>query len=424
MRAGNNIEVVFGGRPAAGRGCDFQDAVLMINGIKCCGNVEIHVTSDLWKRHGHNRDDKYNNVKLHVVLWENGGLPALLQSGISIPTVILGSAPAQFTIDRQGCPYTKRLSCSKLEDILCGCGLQRLSLKAGEFGSLIFTLGPQQALYAGICRALGYSKNKLPMSKLAELISFHKWQEMQGESIERKMAIIMGIAGLLPSQSGLSAELLPDNVTEKLEIEWNLCRGTEKRMRREEWCFSGVRPANSPLRRIAALCYLMSRITSNGLLAGKCLIQDRQCRKAVIALEAKLMLPNHGYWGCHYDFGKPLWRPQKLLGKGRADEIIINSILPFYLALAWMKGDNKLAERVANLYSVYPALPENELTRFMQKLLLPGGWQRTNSCMQQGMLHIFYQYCQTRNCSQCPVFMERRQGRGQRQAARCQTVPQ
>lgn len=419
---GNDIEVVFGGRQAAGKGCDFQDAVLKINGIKCCGDVEIHVSSDLWKKHGHDRDHKYNNVILHVALWEKGGLPALLYRGINIPTVILGSAPAQFSLRRQGCPHAERLSCSELEDILRYCGLQRLSVKARGFMELISIQGPQQALYSDICRALGYSRNKVAMSRLAELMPFRMWQEMQGEGIGRKMAIAMGISGLLPSQANPRAIVPSDSMAEKLEREWEFHRHTGERIERYEWCFSGIRPANSPLRRVAALCCLMDGSADKWLQDERDLMENIPDRRAAYAFEAKLMLSGPVYWSCHYDFGRPLRRPQMLLGRGRTREITVNSILPFFLARAWFDGDEEMTRRVADFYCVYPPLPENEITRYMQNLLLPGGWQHINGGMQQGLLHIFHSYCQTRDCSRCPVFMRRRQGWGQRQAARYQSA--
>lgn len=421
---GNNVEVVFGGRRAVNRGCDFQDAVLKINGVKCCGDVEVHVSSDLWKKHGHNHNKKYDNVILHVALWDKGGLPAQLHSGISIPTVILGSALSQFTLNRQGCPHAERLSCIELEDILAGCGLQRLSLKAGEFIAQISSQEPHQVLYAGICQALGYARNKMPMSKLAELMPFSRWKEVRGEGVEHKMAIAMGIAGLLPSQSRFMATWPSDRIIEKLELEWKFYQHTGERMQRPEWCFSGVRPANSPLRRVAALCFLMDKIEDSWLQNSRGLIERMNNREAASVLEAKLMLAGQDYWACHYDFGRPLRRPHMLLGRGRAREITINVILPFYLAMAWLKSDGTLADRVIELYSMYPASPENEILRFMQKLLLPGGWQQINSCVQQGLLHLFHNYCRERDCSRCPVFTRQRSGRGRRRAAHCLSVRQ
>ena len=44
---GNDIQVIHPGRGSTGAGCDFQDAVIEMNGERIVGDVEIHVTSDL-----------------------------------------------------------------------------------------------------------------------------------------------------------------------------------------------------------------------------------------------------------------------------------------------------------------------------------------------------------------------------------------
>jgi hypothetical protein len=88
--SGVRVQVLYPGRDSVRKGCDFQDAILIIDDKKVHGDVEIHVSSDLWHSHGHHRDPSYNTIILHVAMWEGGGLPATTQSGAIIPTVILG----------------------------------------------------------------------------------------------------------------------------------------------------------------------------------------------------------------------------------------------------------------------------------------------------------------------------------------------
>lgn len=48
-------------------GPDFSNARLKIGDTLWAGNVEIHINSSDWFRHGHQNDDVYTNVVLHVV---------------------------------------------------------------------------------------------------------------------------------------------------------------------------------------------------------------------------------------------------------------------------------------------------------------------------------------------------------------------
>lgn len=406
---GNEVEVVYGGRPVVGAGCDFRDAVLKIGGIKYCGDVEIHVGSDLWKKHGHDRNPQYINVILHVAMWDKGGLPALLPGGSHVPTVILSAAPGQFSFYRQGCPQLGLRSTVEIETIINRCGMERLSIKAEEFAGLICSVGPRQALYLGICRALGYSPNKVPMARLAGLLPCNWWQEMHDREPAFKLAAAMGTAGLLPSQSALAARF--DAVAAAAQQKWELYGYRGETMQRSEWCFSAIRPANSPLRRVAALCALMEKQDVIDLPRISDLIADTESRRLASRLEAWLMVGEQGYWAGHYDFGRPLQRPLSLLGRGRAREIVVNCIIPFFLAYAQEKGDRLLAEKVGILCHSYPALAQNEITRFMQSILTPGGVQQGKALRQQGLLHIFQSYCRTRECGRCPLSTRRRPDR-------------
>jgi len=409
--AGRSIEVVYGGRPAARPGCDFQDAVLGINGVKCCGDVEIHVTTDLWKKHRHDRNPAYNNVILHVAMWEKGGLPALMHGGREIPTVILNCVPVQpAAAHRPCCPHV-RWPGAGLMEMLTVCGLQRLAAKSREFEALICRDTPGQALYLGICRSLGYTRNKSPMEKLAGLLPLSWWHGAAAESREQKLAAAMGAAGLLPSQNEGVACSGPDGLAEALEREWHAGNYCGRPMQRSEWCFNYTRPSNSPLRRVAALCALMEKTAIGWLPYFRSLLEAADGSKAAALIGKSLIIKDKGYWSEHYDFGSHMNRPSAILGKGRAREITINSILPFYLAYGRHRRDDALVRKAAGIYTAYPVLPENEVSRFMKLQLMLEG-ERINGCRQQGLLHIFHTYCRTRECDKCPVSMRRRPGWG------------
>ena len=64
-----------------------------------------------------------------------------------------------------------------------------------------------------------------------------------------------------------------------------------------------------------------------------------------------------------------------------------------------------LAEKAKYLYGSYPSLMQNELTRYMGGLLRN---QAYGACRQQGLLHIYYTWCRTRECAACPVAMLRK----------------
>ena len=64
---GHRVEVLDPGLHNHNAGPDFFNAKVIINGTLWVGNVEIHDKSSDWYMHGHDRDQRYNNVVLHVV---------------------------------------------------------------------------------------------------------------------------------------------------------------------------------------------------------------------------------------------------------------------------------------------------------------------------------------------------------------------
>jgi hypothetical protein len=103
--------------------------------------------------------------------------------------------------------------------------------------------------------------------------------------------------------------------------------------------------------------------------------------------------------------------PGVLLGRGRAGEIAVNVVLPFFTALARQNKDIRLENRVLNMYLQYPALPANELTRYMSGILWSRHDGKAGACLQQGLIRLYHQYCRVKDCECCPVFISRKPAR-------------
>jgi len=67
--AGQSLRVIYPGKNSDAPGSDFQDAVIAVNRQTFKGNIELHVKSSDWHKHGHDRNPAYNGVVLHVA-WQ------------------------------------------------------------------------------------------------------------------------------------------------------------------------------------------------------------------------------------------------------------------------------------------------------------------------------------------------------------------
>jgi len=405
---GQQFRTIYPGRASHSRGCDFKDAVFTLNGQMISGDVEIHVKSSQWYSHGHHRDPKYNNVVLHVAWWHDNQSPTRLQNGKTVPTICLSTFPG-YPADELNqhlelcgnssisCPEAeKHLNADNLGKLLTLAGEKRFTAKAALFRQALRKEEAEQVLLRSIARALGYAQNAEPCEELANRLSLNSLQNDKPEST--RQALILGTAGLLPSQRHRPVE---DMETDKLEMIWQSMSLTET-MNEADWCFSQVRPDNFPTRRLIALSYLLTRHRQRGLLRG--ILQ--LARKAPSGaehrwLENGLVIAGPDYWRNHCDFGVAKKRSSALLGREKASEIVINAMLPFAYVWAEISSDLKLKRKAAEIYRRYPSRADNELTRHMKQQLLLKPNARLSACQQQGLLHIFKTYCRFRNCTAC-----------------------
>jgi hypothetical protein len=412
--SGQQFQAIYPGRASHHRGCDFKDAVFTLNGQTIHGDIEIHVKASQWYSHGHHRDPKYNNIVLHVVCWHDNKSPTMLQSGKTVPTICLSPFLGHHADELKclellgnssiSCPEAERhLNSNSLSELLTLAGEERLAAKTALFHQALIEENPEQVLWRGIARALGYTQNAEPCEELANRISLNFLQNVEPEN-STTQALILGAAGLLPSQRHRSIE---DTETDKLERIWQCVSLTEP-MNEADWCFSQVRPDNFPTRRLIALSYLLSRYRQTGLLRGMLQLLKKAPQGAEHRwLENGLVIAGPDYWRNHFDFGIFKKRSSALLGREKASEIVINAILPFACVWGEISSDLKLKRKAAEIYRRYPTPADNELTRHMKQQLLLKPGARLSACQQQGLLHIFKTCCRFRNCTACPVASNR-----------------
>src|SRR5690606_21959125 len=95
---GEKVVIVQVGEHNINAGPDFLYCQLLIGDKLWVGHVEIHVDGRDWTRHGHDQDERYNNVILHVVY--TFPIAAFRQDKIMIPTLLPSATPQQPLVDR------------------------------------------------------------------------------------------------------------------------------------------------------------------------------------------------------------------------------------------------------------------------------------------------------------------------------------
>ena len=420
---GEPIKIIYPGRINDDRGADFRDAVIATNGELIKGDIEVHVKSSGWRAHRHHKDPAYNQVILHVVMWDNTKAITNLQNGRSVPILAIHKyiSPISQSLDlayptatmTTPCrEATEHLSIGTMARFLDTAGEERFLAKASQFQADLAQMEASQCLYQGIMGALGYSKNKLPFLELARRLPLQLLESMaqskisEAECLTQEQALLLGTAGLLPSQrQGWCQEnRLEDRWINQWEKLWASCH-QPKAMSEDDWHLFKVRPNNFPTCRIAAMSHLVFRYRERGIFEEVVnMVKEVPLNRGYHQLEEGLMVTTNGYWASHFDFGLGgRINNTTLLGSRRAADIVVTIILPFTFAWGKTTCHTELASKALNLYCSYPKLAVNTIERHMSKQLGLNGQLVNSAQRQQGLIHIYNTLCTQGRCNCCPL---------------------
>jgi hypothetical protein len=436
---GREVRIIATGIKNEDSGPDFKGITIRLNEQIFHGDLEIHRAPEDWYQHSHHADPAYNNVVMHLVI----GPEKYKESAIRLDR---HPVPAQVFVDISDDQYTllakqyHLYSPKEPPDSICRLrkksdnfkvsvidhfSRERLQAKAARFAEQRQTSSWNQILYIGIMEALGYSKNQVPFRKLAQSIPFEALKrEFHGvskeESLLRPLGLLMGAAGLLPSQDkSFDWRKIKDEDTQtyvsQLEDVWAeySTRLGLKSMQQEEWHFFRLRPSNFPTRRLAGASLILQQFTSDGILEIMLKIIEGlkdNYQQLIKELENLFVCQTGGYWATHYRVEEKVpelanEKTATLVGKDRARDVVINIILPVVLAYANEIEDSLLKINLLQLYHVYPKISPNSIIKEMSKQLF-GEIKQINQSIktaarQQGMIHLYKLYCHRGECDRC-----------------------
>ena len=132
-----------------------------------------------------------------------------------------------------------------------------------------------------------------------------------------------------------------------------------------DWHFFKLRPQNFPTVRLAAGSRLLNRIINKDLFNRilKLFTDHSDTKKLIVQLRNEIIVKGEGYWATHFTFNKSTKTPLNyFIGIGRADEIIVNIILPIGLSFHTFQSlsyvievyrGNQKAEKHFGIYALY-----------------------------------------------------------------------
>jgi len=322
---GDELEVFSAGMAHTDGGPDFQNARIRIGDTTWAGNVELHLSSADWKKHGHHTDGAYDNVILHVVYQDNQ--PLVMPDGRRVPTLELKDrVPADLYLRYHQLIHGQQQfipcqgSINTVEDItmrnwLTRVLVERLEKKsAAVIKELENNRGDwEETFYRLLAANFGFKINALPFELLARtlpqlILAKHKNNALQIE------ALIFGQAGFLDDDFN-------DEYPRKLKEEYSFLRKKHhiNPIEKHLWKFLRLRPQNFPTIRLAQFGALV--INSSHLFSKVLEIKDVKLLRDLFA-----GIRINSYWDNHYRFDVESKTSAKNMGGAAIDNLLLNTV--------------------------------------------------------------------------------------------------
>lgn len=394
---GEPLEVLNPGRRNYDAGPDFFNAQVKIQGVLWAGNVELHLTSDDWYRHEHDRDPAYNTVILHVV-GRSTGRKIFTAAGELVPEVALDFPVALLD------SYDALANSVKWFPIRCGerfgdvpellrhswldtLLFQRLDQRCQRVKHYLDLFGADtdQVFYALLARALGGKVNAEPMEQLAKALPLRALLK-HANNPEQVEAMLFGVAGLLPSAYD-ETDGEEGRYIAVLRREFGLLQAKFQLSVLDPavWKYARMRPQGFPDIRLAQLAAIIHAMPGN--FASRL---DNDADKL-------FRIQPSAFWATHYRLGKPATKAAaKTIGGDMRRRIVVNAIVPYQLSAARRYDDEQRNDRAIERLRGLP-MEDNKYIGLWREIGLPPADEGD----AQALIELTTKYCEPHLCLRC-----------------------
>jgi len=391
---GEPLLVQFPGKKNTNAGPDFEEAKVRIGSTLLVGNVELHLKTSDWYRHGHQHNKAYDNIVLHVV-WEND-LPLDEKSNVPvmemrnhIPEHILNNYEAlQYTLQTIPCAaHLAEVNILTKEAWLSRMLAERWEMKFAEWDDLLkLNAGDWRVLlYWRLAANFGFKTNAVPFLLLA--------QSLPVNILGRHHKNLFQIEALFFGQAGMLDQEFTEEYPFKLKQEYQYLQRKYKLepITSHLWKFMRMRPANFPSIRIAQFAalvhqslHLFTQIISSSSLAD---------------LEQLFEVSASDYWDNHFRFEEAQnGNSAKNFGTESIQNVILNTIAPIRYMFSSRSGLGDHCETSVELLEKLSAEKNKIINEWISLKWLP-----ENAAQSQALIQLFNNYCSHKKCLNCSI---------------------
>jgi len=391
--SGDPVVVLYPGDHNKDSGPDFINARVKIGETTWAGNVEIHILSSDWFRHGHHNDKAYENIILHVVYQIEHHVNA--KQVLKIPTLEMMNQFPRHILERYDLMMRNHLwiPCINLlentkrpEFTLCtpSLVLERILLKCEEIRRFWEWCGHdwEETFYRFLSTNFGFRINGLPFELLAKSLPLNLIKRHAGNVLQLE-ALLFGQAGLLNSDYKDPYPVLLSSEYRFFKNKYGIASipGTA-------WKFLRLRPSNFPTIRISQFAAF---IQSTGGRFFQLLDSS-----SIVEIQNKFNLSASRYWNDHYIFDRISSEQVKIMGHSSRTLLIINGVVPFLFFIGLEKGLVNYREKAMNLLESLSGESNSDITRWKKC-----GMEVDNALKTQALTQLKRSYCDKKRCLEC-----------------------
>ncbi|OMP31051.1 DUF2851 family protein [Mangrovimonas sp. DI 80] len=392
--SGETVTLANVGQHNTDSGPDFFNAQIKIGNQLWAGNVEVHVKSSDWFVHGHEQDQAYDNVILHVV-WEHD-TEIFRKDNSEIPTLQLKDKVDTQLLDTYSELYSKGnkwIYCednlSKTDRFVLNNWLERLYIERLEqkYQTIEKLLSDSKndweaVLFKMLAKNFGLKVNGDAFFSLAQSVDFSVVRKLQSNQFGLE-ALFFGQCGWLDSE-------LEDVYYLKLQKEYGFLKQKFQLSNVSVLApqFFRLRPPNFPTIRLSQLASLYAN--EKQLFSKLMELNSLEDYHKVLDCETSL------YWETHYSFGKSSKPSKKRLTKTFVDLLLINTIIP--IKFAHCKANGKEIDNVVQLAQQIHAESNSLLSAFANL-----GIKCQNALQSQALIQLKRNYCERQKCLDCAI---------------------
>jgi hypothetical protein len=390
---GETIEVIKTGELNVNSGPDFFNAMIKMGDTTLAGNIEIHINSSDWFRHGHHLDKAYDNVILQVVL--NHDMEVSRTNGEIIPTAVIGFEKKLMDNFRHltgnefwiACePFFPDVNPDHIKIWLHNQAIGRLKQKA-QVVCTNFHLNQnnlEETFYQQLAHNFGFSLNGSVFELLARSLPYRILLK-HSDNLFQIEAMLFGQAGMLDCARG-------DRYFDAMKREYLFLKRKYdlKPLEKHLWKFLRLRPSNFPALRIAQFASFLHE-TPSPFSA----VLEKENIKDLIDL---FRVSASEYWDTHFVFNKPSNSRKKSTGMMAIYSIIVNTVVPVLYFYGQHRSIETYMNRAIDFLREIPAENNSVISRWRSLGTIP-----ENAFISQALLQQKNEYCRYRRCLECDI---------------------